>query len=287
MSGTPVAPSLRLPAPAKLNRFLHVLGRRTDGYHQVQTLYQLLDWGDEIALTVRDDGRIERTGGLPGLAADQDLAVRAARLLRDATGDGAALGADIAVAKQVPAGAGLGAGSSDAATVLLGLNRLWGLQFSLPRLAALGLALGADVPVFVHGRSAFAEGIGERLQPVVLPETWFVLVWPEVATSTAEIFQAPELTRNTPALTMAALAGTDTRNDLEPVALGRCPEIALVRDWLAGHGAPRMSGSGSSVFVEVDDAATARSLAADSRWPAWAVRGVNVSPLHQALAIDV
>lgn len=274
---------LVLPAPAKLNLFLHVLGRRADGYHLLQTVYQLLDWGDQVTLERRTDGRIVRTLGPTGVDPELDLAVRAARLLQAESGTG--LGADLAVAKHVPAGAGLGGGSSDAATVLLGLNRLWQLDYSLDRLAQLGLRLGADVPVFVAGHSAFAEGIGERLQPLDLPPRWFVVVWPRVSSSTAEIFQAPELTRNTPALTMADLAGRETRNDLEPVALRRWPPIASARAWLSGHGAARMSGSGASVFVEAAGEQAARSIAAASPWPAWAVRGVNVSPLHRALAL--
>ena len=274
---------LTLPAPAKLNLFLHVLGRRDDGYHLLQTVYQLLDWGDRVELEVRADGLIDRRSGPAGVPAEQDLAVRAARLLQADSGTGQ--GASLAIGKQIPAGAGLGGGSSDAATVLLGLNRLWQLDYSLDRLARLGLRLGADVPVFVAGRSAFAEGIGERLQPLDLPERWFVVVWPEVSASTAEIFQAPELTRNTPALTMATLAGLETRNDLEPVALRRWPPIAAARAWLSAHGAARMSGSGASVFVEAADEQAARAIVAGSPWPAWAARGVAVSPLHRTLGL--
>jgi 4-diphosphocytidyl-2-C-methyl-D-erythritol kinase len=274
---------LTLPAPAKLNLFLHVIGRRADGYHLLQTVYQLLDWGDQIELEVRKDGLIERLSGPAGVPADQDLAVRAARLLQADSGTGQ--GATLAIAKTIPAGAGLGGGSSDAATVLLGLNRLWRLDYSLERLAQLGLRLGADVPVFVAGRSAFAEGIGERLQPLDLPERWFVVVWPDISSSTAEIFQAPELTRNTPALTMTALAGLETRNDLEPVAVRRWPPIAAARAWLSAHGAARMSGSGASVFVEAADEQAARAIVATSPWPAWAARGVVVSPLHRALGL--
>ena len=272
-----------LPAPAKLNLFLHVTGRRADGYHTLQTLFQMLDWGDEIVLESRDDGRIERVGGLSGVVSDDDLAVRAARLLQAETGGGQ--GAMISIDKRIPAGAGLGGGSSDAATVLLGLNRLWGLDWPLGRLAELGGTLGADVPVFVHGRTAFAEGIGDRLQPIDLPERWYVVVWPGVPVSTSAVFQAPELTRNTPALKIAALSGSATRNDLEPVAVRRCPSIAEALSWLAEHGEVRMSGSGSSVFAAVADEAAARAIVAVSPWPTWAVRGVNVSPLHCALGL--
>ena len=272
-----------LPAPAKLNLFLHVTGRRADGYHTLQTLFQMLDWGDEIVLESRADGRIERVGGLSGVVSDDDLAVRAARLLQAETGGGH--GAAISIDKRIPAGAGLGGGSSDAATVLLGLNRLWGLDWPLDRLAELGGKLGADVPVFVHGRTAFAEGIGDRLQPIDLPERWYVVVWPGVPVSTLAVFQAPELTRNTPALKIADLLGSATRNDLEPVAVRRCPSIAEALSWLAEHGEVRMSGSGSSVFAPVADEAAAREIVAVSPWSAWAVRGVNVSPLHRALGL--
>jgi 4-diphosphocytidyl-2-C-methyl-D-erythritol kinase len=281
MRGTEAA--LVLPAPAKLNLFLHVTGRRPDGYHTLETVFQLLDWGDEVALAPREDGRVVRHGGLPGLRDEDDLAVRAARLLQRQSGCRA--GADIGIVKRIPAGAGLGGGSSDAATVLVGLNRLWRLDLSLPELARIGLALGADVPVFVLGRSAFATGIGEALTPVPLPARWYVVAWPGVAVSTAAVFQAPELTRNTPASTMTGLSGATTRNDLQPVAIRLCPAIGDVLTWLSGHGEARMSGSGSSVFVPVDGEETATALAARCPWPAWAVRGCEVSPLHRGLGL--
>jgi 4-diphosphocytidyl-2-C-methyl-D-erythritol kinase len=273
-----------LPAPAKLNLFIHVTGRRSDGYHLIQTVFQLLDWGDEIELEHRDDGRVERIEGPDDIAPDDDLTVRAARLFQGETGIRA--GADIRVRKRIPAGAGLGGGSSDAASVLLGLNRIWSMDWPLARLAALGGTLGADVPVFVHGRSGFAEGIGDELRPVELAEAWFVMVWPGVGVATRDIFQAPELTRNTPALTIAGLLRSATRNDLQPVAIRHCPVIADALRWLEVFGDARMSGSGSSVFVTATDEASARDIAAASPWPAWAVRGVNVSPLHRALAIE-
>lgn len=275
------AGALVLPAPAKLNLFLHVTGQRPDGYHMLQTVCQLLDWGDEIALSVRRDGRIERTEGLDDVAPENDLAVRAAVLLRSEAD--VALGATIAVRKKVPAGAGLGGGSSDAATVLLGLNRLWKLKLPRECLADLAVSLGADVPLFVRGRSAFAEGIGDRLQPIDLPERWYAVIWPGISVPTAGIFQAPELTRNTRPLTISELPGTVTRNDLEAVAVRRHRAIAEALAWLADHGDARMSGSGSSVFAAVADESTARAVAAASPWPAWAVRGVNTSPLHRAL----
>jgi 4-diphosphocytidyl-2-C-methyl-D-erythritol kinase len=277
-------PALVLPAPAKLNLFLHITGRRPDGYHDIQTIFQLLDWGDEIGLSLRDDGRIERIGGMPEVAPDDDLAIRAARLLQSETG--VVQGADITVNKRVPAGAGLGGGSSDAATVLLGLNHLWRAGLSLPELAALGLRLGADVPVFVHGRSAFAEGVGERLQPLALPDACFVLIWPGVPVSTRDAFQAPELTRNTPALTICDLPGSATRNDLEPIAVRQQPAIAQVLSWLRQFGDARMSGSGSTVFTAVASEQQAQTIAAQCPWPSWPVRGVNRSPVHRALGLD-
>lgn len=273
---------LALSAPAKLNLWLHVTGRRPDGYHALQTVFQLLDWGDRIRLRLRDDGQVTRVGGVPGVAEDDDLAVRAARLLQSASGSRA--GVDLDLEKRVPAGAGFGGGSSDAATVLLGLNRLWGLSWPVSRLAGLGLRLGADVPVFVMGRSAFAEGVGEALTPLHLPERWYVLVWPGVPVATASVFQAPELTRNTPALTISALSGApSTRNDLQPVAVRLCPAIGDVLEWLSQWGEARMSGSGSGVFLAVADAGQAQRIAAASPWPAWVARGVNVSPLHREL----
>ena len=275
---------LRLTAPAKLNLWLHVTGRRADGYHLLQTVFQLLDRGDRVVLRPRLDGRIGRSGGVPGLAVDDDLAVRAARLLRREAGVSA--GVDIGLEKRIPAGAGFGGGSSDAATVLLGLNRLWRLDWPLHRLAALGLRLGADVPVFVGGRSAFAEGVGEVLTPLALPERWYVLVWPGEPVATAAVFQASELTRNTPALTISALSGTpSTRNDLQAVAIRHCPAIAEALDWLSQWGDARMSGSGSGVFVPVADEDSARSVAGASPWPAWIARGVNVSPTHRELGL--
>lgn len=276
---------LVLPAPAKLNLFLHVTGRRPDGYHLMQTVFQLVDWGDEIELTLNDDGVIERVEGPDDIASGDDLVVRAARLLREETGS--RVGVDIRLRKRVPAGAGLGGGSSDAATVLLGLNRMWRLDWTLDRLAQLGAGLGADVPVFVHGRSAFAEGIGDELTPIERPEAWYVIVWPGVSVATRSVFQAPELTRNTPALTIAALLDGATRNDLQPVAIRHCPLIADALRWLAAFGDARMSGSGSSVFVDVADKTVAHAIASASPWPAWAVRGVNVSPAHTALGLGV
>ena len=209
------------PAPAKLNLFLHVVGRRADGYHLLQTAFRLLDWGDTLDFALRTDGCIRRANDVPGVAEADDLVVRAARLLQAHTGS--ALGADITVHKVLPMGGGLGGGSSDAATTLVALNRLWATGLSRAELQTLGLALGADVPVFVFGRDAFAEGVGEALQPLALPPAWYVVVSPGVSVPTAEIFSAEDLTRNTAPIKMADFAASTTRNDLQAVACSRSP----------------------------------------------------------------
>ncbi len=274
----------RWPAPAKLNLFLHVTGRRADGYHLLQTVFQLLDWGDDIALRVRGDGRIERPAGAQGVAPEDDLAVRAARALQAATGT--PLGADIAIEKRIPQGGGFGGGSSDAATVLLALNRLWRTRLPLDELARIGLALGADVPVFVHGRSAFAEGVGEILVPLALPPRWFLLVDIGIGVPTAELFRAPELTRNTPSATIADfVSGSLCDNAFAPVLRSRAPAIGDALDRLAAFGAAQITGTGGGMFVPFDDPAAAQA-ARDSlpgHWRAWIARGVDESQAHARL----
>ncbi|RMG28265.1 MAG: 4-(cytidine 5'-diphospho)-2-C-methyl-D-erythritol kinase [Gammaproteobacteria bacterium] len=276
---------LELPAPAKLNLFLHVTGRRDDGYHELQTCFQLLDHGDRIRLRRTESGGIRRLGGLPGLPPERDLVVRAAQRLQEATG--CRLGAEIEVEKRLPAGAGLGGGSSDAATVLLGLDRLWGLGLSIEELARIGLELGADVPVFVRGRSAWGEGVGERLVPLPLPPRWYLVVTPEVAVSTAEIFAAPELTRNTPPITISDFLAGAGRNDCQPVVARRYPRIAELIDRLSQFAPARLTGTGASVFCAFDEAAAARAAQAalPPEWQAFVARGVAVSPLHLALGL--
>lgn len=272
------------PAPAKLNLFLHITGRRDDGYHQLQTVFQLLDWGDRIGLRPRADGRIARVGEVAGVAADEDLTVRAARALHAATGT--TQGAEITVEKRVPLGAGLGGGSSDAATVLVVLNRLWGTGLDEDALAAIGLSLGADVPVFVRGHSAFAEGVGERLTPIALPERWYVVVHPGVHVSTAALFQDAELTRDTPATTISRfLSGETAFNAFEPLVRRRYGAVARAFEWLEPHGVARLSGSGSALFVPVADADTGLRVArgCPSDMAAVVARGVDRSPLHAAL----
>ncbi|HWW78649.1 MAG TPA: 4-(cytidine 5'-diphospho)-2-C-methyl-D-erythritol kinase [Steroidobacteraceae bacterium] len=275
------------PAPAKLNLFLHVTGRRPDGYHELQTLFQLIDLCDTVSLSVTDDGRIERPAGPAGVDPDSDLTVRAAKALQAATGCRG--GASIRIAKRIPMGGGLGGGSSDAATVLLALNHLWGCGLPIDELARLGLPLGADVPVFVRGSSAWAEGVGEQLVPVELPERWYVVIHPGVAVPTRDVFQSPELTRNTPVITIRAFFGPEgssgSRNDCEPVVRARYPEVADALSWL-GHFAPaRLTGTGSCIFAAFGSAIEAERVAARApdRWRAFVARGLNVSPVHGLL----
>jgi 4-diphosphocytidyl-2-C-methyl-D-erythritol kinase len=281
------------PAPAKLNLFLHVVGRRDDGYHDLQTLFQLIDCCDRIGLAVRDDGRIIRRQGLAGVPAEQDLAVRAALALQRHTGT--SLGADIEVLKHIPVGGGLGGGSTDAATVLLGLNHLWGTGVSLDELALVGLALGADVPVFIRGHTAWGEGRGERLSLVTRPEPWFLVIHPGVAVSTASMFQASELTRNSPVITIRAFSEGGTANAFEPIVRTRHIEVAQALDWLGAqidaHNAPiaaRMTGTGACIFASFDRAADAERIAArvPDRWNSFVARGLNRSPLHVMLGLE-
>ncbi|HEY6452666.1 MAG TPA: 4-(cytidine 5'-diphospho)-2-C-methyl-D-erythritol kinase [Steroidobacteraceae bacterium] len=279
------------PAPAKLNLFLHVVGRYPDGYHELQTLFQLIDLHDEIGLAPRADGRIERLTGPPQIEAERDLTVRAARALQQHTGTH--LGAELHVVKHIPAGGGLGGGSSDAATVLLGLNRLWGIGLGLGELSRLGLALGADVPLFIHGTSAWGEGRGERLESVELPAHWFLIVHPGVAVSTAEIFQAAELTRNSSLITIRAFWSGQTRNVCEPVVRKRYPAVAAALDWLEAqfethsHSCARLTGTGACIFASFEHEQDARQIAqrVPREWSSFVVRGLNRSPLHAMLAL--
>jgi 4-diphosphocytidyl-2-C-methyl-D-erythritol kinase len=272
------------PAPAKLNLFLHITGRRPDGYHLLQTVFQFLDYSDEIHLTVRSDGAIHRLSDLPGVPAERDLVVRAARLLQQESGTH--LGASIQVTKRLPMGGGLGGGSSDAATVLAALNQLWRTGLTDEQLAALGLRLGADVPVFVHGLATWAEGVGEKFTPVELPQPWFVVLNPAVSVSTAEIFGAPELTRNSPPITIRAFLAGEGVNVCETVVRSRYPAVAAALDWLGQHGAARMTGTGACVFAAFDTEAHARQIfaARPEGWNGFVARGCNRSPLLERLA---
>ncbi len=271
------------PAPAKLNLFLHVTGRRADGYHELQTLFQLIDLCDTITIALREDGRIERPAGPAGVAPESDLTLRAALALQQLTGSGC--GAELRVHKRIPQAGGLGGGSSDAATTLLALNELWGCGLSLDELERLALPLGADVPVFVRGSSAWAEGVGERLTPVTLPEAWYVVIYPGVGMSTREVFQSPELTRNSPLITIRAFFQSGGRNDCEPVVRARAPEVAAALDWLAREGSAQLTGTGSCVFTARGSAADAERLAArvPDRWMSFVARGLDTSPVHGQL----
>ncbi|MGV8941588.1 MAG: 4-(cytidine 5'-diphospho)-2-C-methyl-D-erythritol kinase [Lysobacter sp.] len=270
------------PAAAKLNLFLRISGRRADGYHQLQTVFRLLDWGDTIRLRVRRDGRIARHGeSVAGVAEADDLTVRAAKLLQAASGT--ALGVDIAVEKRIPAGGGFGGGSSDAATVLFVLDALWETRLGIDALAALGLQLGADVPVFVRGDNAWAEGVGERLTPLLLPPAWYLLVDPGVPVSTAELFQAPELTRDARPATMSDfVSGIPLGNAFEPVLRGREPAINAAFVALSPFGTPHLTGSGSGCFVEfaTRESAEAALAALPTGLKAWLAAGAARSPLH-------
>ncbi|MBN5033755.1 4-(cytidine 5'-diphospho)-2-C-methyl-D-erythritol kinase [Stenotrophomonas maltophilia] len=273
------------PAPAKLNLFLHITGRRADGYHELQTVFRLLDWGDRIGLRLREDGQVRRQGeGLAGVAEADDLAVRAARLLQDEAKR--AQGADIIVEKHVPAGGGFGGGSSDAATVLVVLNRLWRAGLDEDALAALALRLGADVPVFVRGHNAWAEGVGERLQPITLAPAWYVVVEPGVHVPTPVLFADPDLTRDSPVAKIEDFAsGTLVGNAFEPVLRRREPAVEAALAALSDIGAARLTGSGSGCFVEFASQAAAEQ--GRSKLPkelrARVAAGVARSPLLDAL----
>jgi 4-diphosphocytidyl-2-C-methyl-D-erythritol kinase len=280
--------TLTCPAPAKLNLFLHVVGRRADGYHLLQTLFRFIDLNDTLHFSLRTDAQVHRVNALEGVPPEQDLCIRAARLLQQETG--CKLGVDIALEKRIPMGGGLGGGSSDAATTLLALNRLWQLGLPRQRLMQLGLSLGADVPVFVFGENAFAEGVGERLQPYPLPEAWYVVLCPPVHVPTAQIFTHPELTRNTISMTMRALPrGLDFRagslnglkNDLQAVACMLYPAVAEHLAWLAKFAPALMTGSGACVFAEFatekEALAVLRQLPSNMR--GFVARGLQQHPL--------
>lgn len=279
MSRTPFTTEFPWPAPAKLNLFLQVVGRRSDGYHKLQTVFQFLDHGDSLFFTPRGDGVIRRVDGPGDIAEADDLVIRAASAIQRASGCN--LGADISLTKRIPIGGGLGGGSSDAATTLVALNRLWNLGFTVDELATIGVKLGADVPVFVRGVAAWAEGIGEHLRPLTLPEPWYLVVTPPVQVSTGEIFGAPELRRDSEPITPEAFLAGEGRNDCEAVTCARHPPVREVLDWLRLHGDARMSGTGASVFLACASRAEARSLQAQvpAQWQSFVAAGLNQSPL--------
>ncbi len=275
------------PAPAKLNLFLHVVGRRPDGYHEVQTAYQLIDRCDGLRFEACTGGGIERIEGPATVPAADDLCLRAARLLQSA--GGVRQGARIRLVKRIPVHGGLGGGSSDAATTLVALNEIWGVRLDVARLAELALALGADVPLFVHGRSAWGEGVGEILSPLVLPERHFAVVHPGIGVSTSEVFQAAELTRNSPKTTIRGFLKAGGHNDCEPVVSGRHPEVARALAWLAARGGgARLTGTGSCVFADFGTRGEAEAALADlpGGWNGFVARGLDRSPLQERLAAE-
>jgi 4-diphosphocytidyl-2-C-methyl-D-erythritol kinase len=275
------------PAPAKLNLMLRVVGRRADGYHLLQTVFRFIDYGDTLRFRLRDDGVISRVSEVAGVAADDDLCVRAARLLQAASGT--TLGADIFLEKRLPMGGGLGGGSSDAATTLRVLDRLWGSSLGQTQLIDLAGKLGADVPVFVYGRNAFAEGIGEQLQALTLPPAWYVVLCPPVMVSTPAVFAHPELKRDSEKITIQrffkALQAGDTVNDLQAVAVREYPEVARHLAWLSQHGAAMMTGSGSCVFAAFETEAAAREVLAQrpAGMQGFVARGLAGHPLNDLI----
>jgi 4-diphosphocytidyl-2-C-methyl-D-erythritol kinase len=284
--GAPLGLPQPWPAPAKLNLCLHIVGRRADGYHLLQSAIQFIALADTLRFYGRDAGVIERVAGPPDVPAEVDLSIRAARLL--ASHAAIHQGVAIAVDKRIPMQAGLGGGSSDAATALVALNRLWRIGLSMDELAALGLRLGADVPVFIRGHAAWVEGIGEQLTACEFPERVYLVIKPDAAVGTAAIFQAAELTRNSPLTTIRAFLAGGGRNDCTPTVRARFPEIAEALDWLQVYGDARLTGTGACVFAELPDEAAASAIHArlPARWSGYVARGVNCSPLLARLAAE-
>ena len=291
------------PAPAKLNLFLHITGRQPDGYHALQTLFQFIDYQDQLSFDIRSDGQIRRVNPLDSVPVERDLCFRAASLLQRSTG--CSLGVDIFLEKNIPMGSGLGGGSSDAATTLLVLNRLWKLQLSKARLAELGRQLGADVPIFVHGHSAWAEGIGERIEPVDLPKCWYVVIYPGVMVPTGQLFGDPELTRDARPIKIRDYFTGGTVNAFEPIVRRKFPAVNQAIEWLlnpavnkvtkgimheiGSPGSPRMTGTGSCVFAAYADEASAQAVAEKAKeecprdWQIIKARSCSESPLLQKM----
>lgn len=274
---------LSLPAPAKLNLMLHIVGRRADGYHLLETLFQFLDYADTLHFCSRNDGQIILHSTIDGVAHDDNLIVRAARLLQ--TTSQSKLGADIWLEKKLPIGGGIGGGSSNAATTLVGLNHLWHTQLTLENLAELGLTLGADVPVFVLGRAAFAQGIGEQLQPVDLPEPWYLVAVPPVSISTAKIFSDPCLTRDTPASNMRTVLKQSGHNDCQAVVEKHYPEVRNALILLNKFVEARLTGTGSCIFGSFPNEQQAAKVATQisESLPSFVAQGANISMLHRVL----
>lgn len=274
--------TLRLPSPAKLNLFLHVLQRRPDGYHDLQTVFQLIDFADTLTFRALESGECQYIG--PKI--DNNIILRAVDLLREVTG--CSLGVEISLNKKIPMGGGLGGGSSNAATTLIGLNHLWQTGLGLTELKLLGGKLGADVPIFIHGHSAWAEGTGEKLTSLTLPERWFLIIFPGINTNTAKIFQHPQLTRRQTGLTIADFDYRHSTNDCENIARSIHPEIDRAMTWLEEQFSVRMTGTGSCVFVAFENEAEARSLAASVPQPmiSFIAKGMNISSLHTTLHLQ-
>jgi len=276
---------ISLPAPAKINLFLHITGRRADGYHQLQTLFQLLDYGDQLDFQRRADATITLSPAHPAIAEKDNLVYRAAKALQQHAAQQNPehhYGADIHLTKHLPLGGGLGGGSSDAATTLIGLNQLWQLGFSREQLAAIGLKLGADVPVFIHGRTAWAEGIGEILNPIDMVDCWYLVLAPNVEVSTPRIFSHQQLTRDARAITIRAFLEQGGRNACQPIAEKLYPEVKTARQWLEQYANVRMTGTGACIFASFKDEEQARQVLVDvpQRWQAFVARGVNHSPAY-------
>lgn len=279
------APIIDWPAPAKLNLFLHITSRRDDGFHNLQTVFQFLDVADSLRFSLREDGEIRRCYDFPGVSEDADLVLRAARLLQRHSG--VSLGADIELEKKLPLGGGLGGGSSDAATTLVALNALWNTGLTLTALAALGLQLGADVPVFVQGQAAWAQGVGEALTPIELPQPWFVVLIPPISVSTAEVFADPQLRRDCPAITIPDfLAGVTVHNVCESRVRAQYSEVDAALVALEAYAPARMTGTGACVFAAFQSEAAARSAYVDLslHCPGFVAQGMNRSPLNVRLA---
>ena len=272
------------PAPAKLNLFLHIIGRRPDGYHLLQTVFQFIDLIDEIDFTILDDDIVRRSSAMAGVAEEDDLVVRAARKLKEHTG--CKKGVEINVAKVIPAGGGLGGGSSDAATTLVALNELWETGLGQDELASIGLSLGADVPIFVHGYASWAEGVGENLAPIEPDESVYLLICPNCSVTTATVFNAPDLTRNTPAITIRDFLERGGKNDCEPVVRKHYREVAEALDWLDQFAPARLTGTGACLFAAFPDeqATIAVKDKLPASWQGYVVKGLNRSPLLKRLA---
>jgi len=291
----PDAKVVELLAPAKLNLFLHIVGRRSDGYHLLQSVFQLIDWCDLLTLKLISENEVRRINPIPGVTAENDLVVRAAKLLKDFSGY--QLGVEISLKKEIPMGAGLGGGSSDAASTLIGLNNLWNLNLDQATLSRLGLKLGADVPFFIFGKNAFVQGIGEEIQEIALQNQDFLVIFPNRGIATASIFQDPELTRDHAPITMEGFLASpkpEQLNDCQAVAIRICPEVKQALDWIRQTlpgSEPKMSGSGSSVFTVLDpktDRANLQNLLQNlpQGWVGRIVRGLNKNPAYNLISSE-